>query len=43
MKALVIIVIMFCRLDWLEYVARKEDYKMRKKVLEDPMKKRQSR
>jgi hypothetical protein len=42
MKTLVIIMIMFWRLDLLGYVARKEDYKMRKKGLEDSEKKRQS-
>jgi hypothetical protein len=36
MKALVIIGIIFCRLDFLGYVAWKEDDKMRKKGLEDP-------
>jgi hypothetical protein len=42
MKALVIIGIMFCRLNLLGYVARKEDDTMRKKGLEDSTKKRQS-
>jgi hypothetical protein len=41
MKALVIFGIMFCRLDLLAYIARKEDDKMRKKGLEDSTRKSQ--
>lgn len=42
MEARVITGAMFCTLDWLGYVVRKEDDQVRKKALEDSRRHRQS-